>query len=151
MKQKAITLLIISLLLATPLTASAAVQKTVTVDEVKARAAEATGKEVVVKLRRGTKIMVGNKAFPFEFTRDASLSGKIREARAEDFTLSSTSSRTGEVMAVISYADVLSIKRPSGFAKALKNVGRYSLIGTMMPALIPLYGILALMGRLPSC
>ena len=153
MKQKVNSLLIMMALLATPLTAGAAGQKTMTVDEVKARAAEAQtkGKEVVVKVRPGAKILVGSKAFPFEFIRSASLSGRVKELRENDFTFSSTSAGTGEVTAVISYTDVLGIKHPSGFAKALKSVGKYSLLGMAIPAILPLYGVLALMGRLPRC
>jgi hypothetical protein len=154
MKQKIIPLFIMMALLAAPLTVGAAGKNTLTVDEVKARAVEAQAKrrEVVVKLRPGTKILVGDKAFPFEFLRSASLSGRIKEMRENDFTLSSASPRTGEVTAVISYADVSSIKRPpSGFEKVLKNVGKYSLRGAAGFAILPLYGILALSGRLPRC
>jgi hypothetical protein len=153
MKQKVKSLLIIIALLAAPLRVGASGQTMISVDEVKGRAAEAQnkGREVVVKVRPGTKILIGNKAFPFEFIRSASLSGRVKEMREKDFTFSSTSSRTGEVTAVISYADVLSIKHPSGFAKALKNVSKYSLMGMAIPAILPLYGVLALLGRLPKC
>src|SRR4051812_44994332 len=145
MKQKVIPLLIITALLTAPLTASAAGQNRPRVDEVKTRAAEfqSKGKEVVVKLRAGTKILVGNKALSFEFIRSANLSGKVKEMRENDFTFSSSSSRTGEVTAVISYADVLSIKHPSGFEKALKNVGKYSMGGALIPVFLPLFGVLA--------
>ena len=153
MKQKVKSLLIIMALLASPLTAGAAGQAGMTVDEVKGRAAEAQakGKEVVIKVRPGTTILVGNKAFPFEFIHSASLSGRVKEMRENDFTFSSTDSHTGEVTAVISYADVLSIKHPSGFAKALKNIGKYSLLGMAIPVILPLYGIMALIGQLPKC
>ena len=154
MKQKIVPLLIMMALLAAPLTVCAAGQNSLTVNEVKARAAEAQSKsrEVVVKLRPGTKILIGDKAFPFEFLRSASLSGRIGEMRENDFTLSSTSQRTGEVRAVISYADVSSINHPpSGFEKVLKNIGKYSLLGAGGFAILPLYGVMALLGRLPRC
>lgn len=153
MKRKVNTLLIIVALVTAPLTVGAAGQNAIIVDEVKARAAEAQtkGKEVVVKVRSGARILLGSKAFPFDFIRSTSLSGRVTEIREKDFTFSSTSARTGEVTAVINYADVLSIKHPSGFAKALKSVGKYSLLGAALPAILPLYGVLALMGRLPKC
>ncbi len=153
MKQKINSLLIIMVLLAAPLTVGAAGQNALTIDEARARAVESQTKkkEVVVKVRPGTKILVGDKAFPFEFIRSASLSGRVKEIREKDFTFSSTSAKTGELIAVISYADVLSIKRISGFEKALKNVGKYSLRVLEIPAVLPLYGILALLGQLPEC
>lgn len=153
MKQKVNTLLLMMALFAAPLTVGAAGQKTITVDEVKTRVAEAQtkGKEVVVKLRPGTRILVGNKALSFEFIHRASLSGRIKEIRETDFTFSDTNARTGEVTAIISYSDVLSIKRPSGFEKALKSVGRFSLGVLAIPVVLPLYGLLALMGELPTC
>ena len=153
MKQKVIRLLIIMSLLTAPLTVSAAGQKTITVNEVKARAVEAQtkGREVVVKLRPGTRILIGDKAVPFEFIHISSLGGRVKEIREQDFTFSSTSARTGEVTAVIGYADVLSIKHPSAFIKALKKFGKYSLIVAEIPAFIPLYGLLALLGELPQC
>jgi hypothetical protein len=153
MKQQTITLLIIMALFTTSLRANAAGQDTVKFDEVKAHAAEfqAKGKEVVVKLRPGTRILVGPGASAFEFTHVASLSGKVKEMRENDFVFSGTSSRTGEVIAVISYADVLNIKHPSGFEKAFRKVGKYSLMGVLVPAILPLYTIMALLGRLPDC
>jgi hypothetical protein len=153
MKQKIITLVIIMTFLAAPLTVGAAGQNTLMVDEVKARAAEAQTKEreVIVKVRPGTKIFVGNKAFPFEFINSASLSGRVKEMREKDFTFSSVSNRTGEVTAVISYADVLSIKHLSGFEKTLKNISKNSLRGIELPVFLPLYSIMALLGRLPKC
>jgi hypothetical protein len=153
MKRKVIQLLIIVALLAAPLTVGAAGQNTITVEEIKGRAAEAQAKrrEVVAKLRPGTKILVGDKAFPFEFMRSANLSGRIKEMRENDFTLSSTSPRKGEVIAVISYADVLSIKHPSGFEKALKNVGKYAGLGAAAVPLAPLFLIADLLGLIPKC
>ena len=153
MKKRVSSLLIMIALLAAPLTIGAAGQNTIKVDEVKARAAAAQtkGRKVVVKMRPGTKILIGAKAFPFEFIRSASLSGRVKEIREKDFTFSSTSAHTGEVTAVISYTDVLSIKHPSGFEKALKNIGKYSLIGMMLPTILPLYLVLGLLGRLPQC
>ena len=153
MKRKAILPLIMAALLTTPLTASASGKRTQTTEEVKARAAEAQakGKKVVVKLRAGTKVLSGRKAEPFEFIESASLSGRVKEVRENDFTLSDTSDGKGEVTAVISYADVLSIKHPSGFEKALRAVGKYSLGGAAAVVILPLYGVLALMGQLPSC
>src|SRR5690349_5954540 len=124
MKQKTINLLIIMAVFATTLSANAAAQNTVKFDEVKARASEfqAQGKEVIVKLRPGTRILVGPRASAFEFTHVANLSGKVKEMRENDFVFSGTSSGRGEVIAVISYADVLSIKHPSGFEKAFRKV-----------------------------
>ena len=153
MKQRVSSLLIIVALLAAPLARGVAGQNTIKVNEVKARAAEAQtkGREVVVKIRPGTKILIGAKAFPFEFIRSASLSGRVTEIREKDFTFSSTSAHTGEVTAVISYTDVLSIKHPSGFEKAIKSIGKYSLIGMMIPTILPLYIVLGLLGRLPKC
>lgn len=153
MKRKVNTILLMIALFVAPLVVSAEGQKTETVDKVKTRAAEALtkGKEVVVKLRPGTKILVGKKDLPFEFIRSASLSGRIKELRDKDFTFSDSSDRMGDVTTVISYTDVVSIKRPSGFEKALKSVGRYSLGVVAIPVVLPLYGLLALIGELPAC
>ncbi|MFL6208151.1 MAG: hypothetical protein ACJ74W_04835 [Pyrinomonadaceae bacterium] len=153
MKQKVTSLLIIIALLAAPLTAIAAGRPTQTVAETKARAAEAQAKakEVVVKVRAGTKILVGKKEFPFEFLKSASLSGRVTELREQDFTFAQTGDHNSEVITAISYADVLSIKHESGFRKALKNVGKYSLGGVEIPVFLPLFGVLALLGRLPDC
>jgi hypothetical protein len=153
MKRKVILSLIMAALLATPLAASAAGKRTPTADEIKARAAEAKakGKKVVVKLRAGTKILVGDKAQPFEFTKGARVSGRVTEIRENDFTLSGASRDTGEVTAVISYSNVVSIKRPSGFEKALKAVGMYSALAALTAGLLPIYLVLALTGQLPSC
>ena len=153
MRQKVTPLLIMMALLMTPLTAGAAGKRTPTTEEVKARAAEAQakGKKVVVKLRAGTKVLVGDKAWPFEFIRSESLSGRVKEVRENDFTLSDTSDDTGEVTTVISYADVLGIKRPSAFAETLKAIGKYSLLGSLGLAFMPVYAVLALMGRVPNC
>lgn len=153
MKQKVISLLIIAALLAAPLTVVAAGRNTITVEELKARAAKAQAKrsEVVVKLRAGTKILVGDKAFPFEFIRSGNLSGRVTEMREKDFTLSSANPRKGEFRAVISYADVLSFKHPSGFEKALKNVGKYTAAGAAAVPLVPLFLIADLLGLIPRC
>lgn len=153
MKQKVTPLLIMVALLTTPLTATAAGKKRPTIEEVKERAAKARakGKEVIVKLRAGTKILVGDKALSFEFTKDARVSGRVTETRENDFTLSGTSRDTGEVTAVISYSNVVSIKRPSGFEKTLKAIGMYSALGALTAGLLPIYLVLALTGQLPSC
>jgi hypothetical protein len=153
MKQKALPLIIVLSLLAAPLTINAAGQNTSTVEAIKSRVGEAlsNGKEVIVKVRPGAKILVGKKEFPFEFTDSARLSGKVTEWREKDFTFAESGSRKGEVTAVISYADVLSIKRLSGFDKILKNVGKVSLGIMAIPVILPLYGILAMLGQLPEC
>lgn len=153
MKRRTMSGLIVMALFAAPLTVGAARQKTLTSDAVKVRAAEAQakGREVVVKLRPGTKILIGKKEFPFEFLRSASLSGRVKELREKDFTFVETDTRTREITAVISYEDVLSVKHLSGFQKTLKNVGKYSLGGIELPAFLPLYTIMALLGRLPDC
>ena len=155
MKRKVILSLMMTMsLLATPLTASAAGKRTPTADEIKARAAEAKakGKKVVVKLRAGTKVLVGEKALPFEFTKSASLSGRVKEVRENDFTLSDTSDGKGEVTAVISYANVSSInKPPPAFVRTLKAIGEYSLLGVVGAAILPLYAIVALLNGGPTC
>ncbi|HVG29943.1 MAG TPA: hypothetical protein VM864_09615 [Pyrinomonadaceae bacterium] len=153
MKHEVVSGLIAAALLLAPLAGSAAGQNVATAEAVKARAAEAQARarEVVVKLRPGTKILVGEKELTFEFLKSASLGGRIKEMREKDFTLAQPNGRAGEVMAVIGYDDVLSVKHPSGFKKALKNVGRYSLGGVEPPVFLPLYGVMALLGRLPRC
>ena len=153
MKLKVTPLLIMTALLMTPLTAGAAGKKTPTIEEVKERAAKARakGKEVVVKLRAGTKILVGEKALPFEFTKDARLSGRVKEVRENDFTLSDTKDGKGEVTTVISYASVVSITRPNAFVKTLKAIGEYSLLGAVGVAILPLYAIVALLNGGPTC
>lgn len=153
MKQKVIRPLIMMTLLTASLTVGAAGQSRLTVGQVKARAAiaQTKGKEVAVKLTPGTRILIGAKELSFEFIKGGSLSGIVKEMRENDFTLASKSPRTGEVTAVISYTDVLSINRPSGFAKALKAIGKYSLMGPAAVGFLPVYAILALMGDLPSC
>jgi hypothetical protein len=153
MKRKVILSLIVAALLMTPSAAGAAGKTTPTTEELKARAAEARakGKKVVVKLRAGTKVLVGDKAWPFEFIRSASVSGRVKEVRENDFTLSDTSAATGEVTTVISYPDVLGIKHPSEFLKTLKAVGKYSLLGPAAVAFMPVYIIAALLGHVPSC
>ena len=153
MKRNLILCLIAAILLATPSTASAAGKKTPTTEEVKERAAEAQakGKKVVVKLRAGTKILIGEKALPFEFTKDASLSGRVKEVRENDFTLSDTKDGKDEVTTVISYANVVSIKRPNAFVKTLKAIGEYSLLGVAGVAILPLYAIVALLNGGPTC
>ena len=153
MKQKAIPLIIVLSLLVAPLTISAAGQNTRTVDAIKSRVGEAlsNGKEVVVTVRPGAKVLVGKKEFPFEFASSASLSGKVIEWRENDFTFAETGGRNGQVTAVISYADVSRIKHLSGFDKILKNVGKVSLGVMAIPVVLPLYGIMAMLGRLPGC
>ena len=152
MRQKAIPALIMMAILAAPSSAATAGRGAPTADEIKVRAAAARseGREVVVKLRAGAKILIGEKELPFEFMRRASLSGKIKEVREKDFTLAQKDGRAGEITTVVSYDDVLSVKRPSGFKKALKNVGKYSLGGAAVPVVLPLYGVMALLGRLPD-
>lgn len=152
MKQAAISWLIVAAVLMSPAAGSAAGQKTATADAVKARAAEAqaSGREVVVKVRPGTKILVGEKELPFEFLKSASLDGIIKETREKDFILAEPNGRAGEIMAVIGYDDVLSVKHPSAFKKALKNIGRYSLGAAELPVFLPIYAVLAVTGRLPD-
>ena len=153
MKRAMVALVIMAAVYAAPLNAGAAGRKIVTIDEIKARAAEAQGggKKVVVKLRAGAKILVGDKSFPFEFLRDASLSGRIKETRENDFTFADKDSGGREVTSVINYADVLSIERPSGFARTMRKVGKYTLLGAAIPIVLPLYMIAALAGVLPKC
>ena len=153
MKHGVITGLMAAAVLLATSAGSAAAQDTAAAEAVKARAADAQakGREVVVKVRPGTKILVGEKELTFEFLKSASLAGRIKETREKDFTLAEPNGRAGEIMAVISYDDVLSVKHPSGFKKALRSVGRYSLGGAAVPVFLPLYGIMALLGRLPSC
>ena len=148
MKPKAIPLLII-VLLAAPLTAVARGDNNLAVHQIKARTADAQTRkrEVVVKLRPGTKILIGKKAYPFELIRGANLSGRVKEMREQDFTFSGTSARTGEVTAVIRYDDVLGITHSSGFKKVLKKVGEYSLGAAAMAIILPVYSLAALLGH----
>ncbi|HMF58189.1 MAG TPA: hypothetical protein VK619_17735 [Pyrinomonadaceae bacterium] len=154
MKQKMALLLIIVTLLCAPLPVNAAGnQKALTVDEVKARTveAQASRREIIVRLRPGAKIFVGSKAFPYEIANGANLSGRVKAVGENDFTLSSASSRTGEVTAVINYADVLGVKHQSGVAKLFKNIGRYSLLSAASVVIIPLFAIETLLGVAPKC
>ena len=153
MKQKVIARLIVTALIASHLTTVAAGQTTATVDEIKTRAAEAQtkGKEVVVKIRAGAKVGVGKMGFPFEFLRSGSLRGRITELRAQDFIFTEKDDHKSEFTSILKYADVLSIKHESGFKRTLHSVGRYSLGVGAIPIFLPLYGVLAVLGRLPEC
>jgi hypothetical protein len=152
MKRRLISCLLAAAFLAAASPEGAAAQGGTKPEEVKARAAEAQseGKVVVVKLRAGGRVLVGKKELPYEIRRGDSFGGRIREVREKDFTLVESDGRT-EIASVISYDDVLSVYHPSRFKKALKIVGRTSLGVSLMPVLLPLYGILALTGQLPSC
>ncbi|MFL6228021.1 MAG: hypothetical protein ACJ741_04485 [Pyrinomonadaceae bacterium] len=152
MKRRLIACLVATAVLSAAAPAGVAAQGEPKVEEVKARAAkaQAEGKTVVVKLREGAKVFVGGKEVPYHFKRGESFDGRIREARDKDFTLVESDGRT-EIATVISYDDVLSVEHPPRFKRALKVVGRTSLGVTLLPVLLPLYGILALTGQLPSC
>lgn len=152
MKLRLISCLIASALLSAAAPAGSAAQGDLKVEEMKARAAEAQaeGKTVVVKLREEAHVVVGGREVPYHIKRGESFDGKIKEAREKDFTLVESDGRT-EIAAVIGYNDVLSVEHPSRFKRALKGVGRTSLGGALLPVLLPLYGILALTGQLPSC
>lgn len=152
MKQKVVSLLIVWALMAAAFTADVTGQSRGTTEEVKIRAAEyqSKGKEVVVRVRAGAKILVGKKEFPFAFSENANLSGRVKELRDKDFVLAEKGGHT-EITAVISYDDVLNIKHLSGFEKTFKGVGRISLGLIAIPVVLPLYGIMAMLGRLPEC
>lgn len=152
MKEKLISCLIAAALLVAVAPARAAAQGETKSEEVKARAARAQseGKTVVVKLREGAHVLIGGRELSYNVKRGESFDGKIREAREKDFTLVESDGRT-EIAAVIGYDDVLSVEHPPRFKRALRGVGRVALGGALMPVLLPLYGILALTGQLPSC
>lgn len=132
MKQK-VTSFFIMALLAAPISATG--QSTLAVDEVKARAgaAQAKGREVVVKFWHVSEILIDGRPVWFD---GKGLSGIVKETREHDFTLSSTGPHGREVTAVISYESVLKIERQSGFQKAFKNIARYSLSAAVMPVFI---------------
>jgi hypothetical protein len=169
MKQKVVSILIAMSLLAGPAAICAAGQEPKSVDEImivraasepgksideiKERAAQAQtkGTSVVIKVRKGAKVFIGANRFRDQFAQSASLTGKIKQMREEDFTLTSGKPGKDEFAMVVSYADVLSIRHPSAFEKALKGVGRFS-FGVAGGALVlPIYGILALLGKEPEC
>lgn len=153
MRRKVIATLVLTALLSSPLTAGAAANDARRAEEIRARAAEARakGREVVVHLRAGARILVGKKELPFESARAYGLSGKIREVREKDFVLAEPDGRSGEIASVISFDDVTGVEHPSRFKKVLGGIGRVSLGVAVAPVILPLIGVLALIGQLPEC
>jgi hypothetical protein len=152
MNQKVICVLILMVLLGSPFGVCIGQTKD-PLDATKERAAQAHTKkqEVVITVRNRARVLVGPKALPYVFHANVSLGGKITEIRDETFTLTSGQAGKDQVDTIISYDDVLIIKHLSGFGKAMKGAGRvFGGIGAGA-VVLPVYGILALLGKLPDC
>jgi hypothetical protein len=138
MKRKLISwLMALAVLSATPCLASGKdKQDSIALDKIKARVVKAQTKtsRVTVKLKNGETIK-----------------GQVEDVTEQGFTIRGQGATGAAFTMTVDYSSVAAVKGQSAWSRAFKNIGEYSLLGAVGVALLPLYGVLALTGRMPSC
>jgi hypothetical protein len=95
------------------------------------------------------------------FKEEVTLSGRVGEVREKGFTFEPDDKddvaflKGKGLVAAVLYDDVASVRYPSKVKKFFKDVGKGVGIGAMgvgaFFVVMPVYGVLALLGELPSC
>lgn len=116
---------------------SKATNDEMTLDQIRARAADAQAKNsrLIVTLKNGS-----------------SVSGTISNVSQIGFVVNQWSDWSGKGARVpVEYAGIASVKGRNPVVKLLKNIGQYSLLTAAATVMMPLYMIAALLGCAPSC
>ncbi|MFL6256609.1 MAG: hypothetical protein ACJ74T_16510 [Pyrinomonadaceae bacterium] len=95
------------------------------------------------------------------FKEEVTLTGRVGEVREKGFTFEPDDKdyvaflKGKGMVAAVLYDDVASVRYPSKVKKFFKDVGKGVGIGAMgvgaFFVVMPIYGVLALLGELPSC
>lgn len=110
--------------------------------------------EIVARLK---KARAENRRVIIHFREGYDVTGRVGELRERGFTLEpdgkdSTELLKGTDMTVgILYEDVDGVKHPSKMRKFLKGVRMGALSASAFVIVLPVYGVLALLGDLPEC
>ena len=107
------------------------------IDEIQTRAAQAQEKDrrLIVILKNGS-----------------SVSGTISKVSPSGFVVHQFNEMSGKEADVpVSYSEVASVKGRNPAVKLLKNIGMSALWTAFAVAMVPLYTVAALLGRVPDC
>jgi hypothetical protein len=103
------------------------------------------------------KAQLKNRRVEVNLKNGVNLLGRVGELRERGFTFEPDNPADADVLkrmnmvAAILYEEVGSVRYPSKVRKFFKGVGKGFEIAGMAVAFIPVYGVLALLGDLPSC
>ncbi|HEX8147199.1 MAG TPA: hypothetical protein VF591_08475 [Pyrinomonadaceae bacterium] len=119
------------------------------------------GDEVVARVKKahaeGRRVRVKFKKEVFWFKEEITVTGRVGEVRERGFTFEPDDKGDAAflkgkgLVAAVRYEDVASVHYPSKMKKFFKGVGIGAMGVGAFFVIMPTYGVLALLGELPSC
>jgi hypothetical protein len=103
------------------------------------------------------KARAENRRVEVKFKDGVNVLGRVGEVRERGFTIEPDNEadaydlRGRGLVAAVLYEEVETVQYPSKVRKFFKGVGKGFAIAGMSVAFLPTYGVLALLGELPSC